>query len=79
MRVRFFAGIREAMGVEEMEVEARPEQCAADLFERLVAQQPALASWRESVRFAADCQYIDATVPLGQARELAILPPMQGG
>jgi molybdopterin synthase catalytic subunit len=45
----------------------------------LVADSPAFAAQRDAVRFARNRRYADATEPLAEGDELALIPPVAGG
>ena len=81
IRVRYFAGLREALGAEER-VEV-PEGCSvaevrALLAARDAAHAAALAPGR-ALRSALDQQLCDGSAVVGEGAELAFFPPVTGG
>jgi molybdopterin synthase catalytic subunit len=51
----------------------------ADAWDALVGLHPALAPGRDSVRFARNGAYADATTALADGDEVAMIPPVSGG
>lgn len=71
-----FAQARDVLGFTQREVDVQPTQTAADVLEQL---HP---GWREQLpgsRVALDQAYADWDTPLGDAKEIAVLPPVSGG
>jgi molybdopterin synthase sulfur carrier subunit len=81
MRIRYFAWLRERVGVPREEVETRAPTVAAlveELRARSEAHAHALSDLR-SVRAALDGRMVEMDAPLAGAGELALFPPMTGG
>ncbi len=71
-----FAQARDVLGFSQREIETDPEQSATALLDQL---HP---GWREKLpgtRVALDQVYADWDTPLGEAKEIALLPPVSGG
>jgi molybdopterin synthase catalytic subunit/molybdopterin converting factor small subunit len=79
VRVRLFAMQRELAGTKLLTLTLRPDATVEDAWAALVAQVPALAPGRETVRFAVDGDYADPTTALHDGAELACIPPVSGG
>jgi molybdopterin converting factor subunit 1 len=79
VRVRLFAIQRELAGTREVALELPDGASVADAWTALVEVHPGLAPGRDSVRFARNGAYADATEPLGDGDELAVIPPVSGG
>lgn len=79
VRVRLFAMQREAAGRRELAVELADGASVEDAWAAAVAEVPALAPGRSSVRFAVNGEYADAAVILADGDELACIPPVSGG
>lgn len=83
MKLRYFAAVRDRIGVPEEEVALPAEvQTVGDLVGWLRARGPeyALALQELSaVRFAVDQLHARVDRRLGDAREVAVFPPMTGG
>jgi MoaE-MoaD fusion protein len=79
VRVRLFAIQRELAGAREVGLELADGATVADAWDGLVALHPALEPGRASVRFARNGAYADATTPLADGDEVAMIPPVSGG
>lgn len=69
-----FAHARHQLGFEERSIECAPDETPRAIIAR-VAPGLDLAS----LRAAIDCEYCDWDAPIGDARELALIPPVSGG
>jgi molybdopterin synthase sulfur carrier subunit len=83
MRVRYFAWVRERVGVSEEDIEP-PAGVSniAGLIEWLSQRDEGYAAaFAEPsvIRAALDREHVDHGTPLGGAREVAFFPPMTGG
>ncbi len=74
LTVLAFAQSQDVFGFSRREVEACPDETPRGLLLRL---QP--GAGLDHLRVALDCEFADWDLPLGNARELAILPPVSGG
>jgi sulfur-carrier protein len=82
IRLVYFARVREAVGLDDEVREVAHEQTIAALINLLVAESPNYADAfadRTKLRFALDQHMVPADAVLGQAKELAIFPPVTGG
>lgn len=79
LRVRLFAGTRDAVGASALDVEVPESSTLGDLFESLARAHPRLAAYRGCALLALDGAFQPPTAPLAGAREAAILPPVSGG
>ncbi|MCZ8185489.1 MAG: molybdopterin converting factor subunit 1 [Beijerinckiaceae bacterium] len=83
MKIVYFAWLRERVGVPE-EVVALPDgvRTVGEVITHLsgLGENYAYAFERPSViRAALDRKHVPLDAPLGEARELALFPPMTGG
>ncbi len=83
MRLRYFAWVRERIGLTEEEVEPPAGVLTvADLLAWLSARGPeyehALAE-PKAIRVAVDQVHAQRNAPIRGAREVALFPPMTGG
>lgn len=70
-----FAQTRTQLGFAEKAVECRPEETPRDILRRLAPQfDPG-----KTVRVAVNQEYADWDQPVGNATELALIPPVSGG
>lgn len=83
MRFIYFAWVRERIGLSEEEI-VLPERVRtvadvlAFLKERGEGYEDALRH-PEHIRVAIDREHVAHAEPIGQAREIALFPPMTGG
>jgi sulfur-carrier protein len=74
MKILAFAAARESAGFAEMDVAVDPGETPRGIVMR-VAPRLALGEMRAAI----DCEYWDWDRPVGEASELAIIPPVSGG
>jgi molybdopterin synthase sulfur carrier subunit len=74
LRILTFASATEQIGLRETEMECAPVDTPRQILARLC---PSFDS--DSARVALDCEYVAWDAPIGDARELAVLPPVSGG
>lgn len=79
VRIRLFAMQRELAGARELAVELPVGSTVADAWAALVRRHPVLEPGRRSVRFAVNGEYAEATAPLADGDEVAMIPPVSGG
>ncbi len=83
LTILYFAWVREMIGLDEERIERpSPDTTVADLIDALADRgggyAEALAD-RARVRVAMDQTFVSLDMPVGEARELAIFPPVTGG
>jgi molybdopterin synthase sulfur carrier subunit len=82
MNIRYFAWLRERLGRAEDFLDVSPGESVARVVDRLVARDAVLAAAMEKraiFKFALDARVVPASSAVGEAKTLAILPPMTGG
>ncbi|HET6404754.1 MAG TPA: molybdenum cofactor biosynthesis protein MoaE [Candidatus Thermoplasmatota archaeon] len=79
VRVRLFAGTREAVGAGALELDLPEDARVDDAVSLLCARHPALARYRGHALYALDGTFVPASQPLRPQAELAIMPPVSGG
>lgn len=83
LKLLYFAWVRERIGLDEEEIE-RPTsgttvaQVIDQLAETSAGHEQAFAD-RTRLRAALDQNFVQLDAPVGEARELAIFPPVTGG
>lgn len=79
VRVRLFAGTREAVGAPQVTLELPEGATARDAVDRLCAAHPRLAGYRATMLLAVDGAFARPEAALAEGAELAIMPPVSGG
>jgi molybdopterin synthase sulfur carrier subunit len=80
VQVLYFAGIRELMGCAEEPVELPADVLTVtDFVHYLERTRPTLAGKMASVRIALDEAFANDSDALGNARVIALIPPVAGG
>lgn len=77
--VKLFAVYQEVCGTSEMPM-TFPSGSAVDaVCDRLIAQHPQLAQWRNITKFAVNFQQVESTTVLRDGDEVVLIPPVSGG
>ena len=79
IRLRFFAALREIIGLEEMEKEVAEGTTAGRIFEELVDEYPKLSSYGKVIQIAINQEFADRQRVVVSEDEVAFLPPVSGG
>ena len=79
VRVRLFAGLREAVGQPEILVVLPDGATVAELRDRIGEAYPVTQALLPIVVFAVDEEYVDADHRLRDGDEVAVIPPVSGG
>ncbi|CTQ60044.1 MAG: molybdopterin converting factor subunit 1 [Roseibium album] len=83
MNIRYFAWVREKVGIEEETIELPSNvKTVSDLIAHLKDLDDYHASAFEeedAIRVALDQEHVEPDTELGAAREVAFFPPMTGG
>ena len=74
LRVLAFAQARDLLGFDAMEIETRADETVEEVLRRI----PRLERL-SNLRIALDQEYVDRGQVVGEASELAIIPPVSGG
>ncbi len=81
LRVRLFAGVKQLVGHDTVEVEFAEgvNTTVAQLREQLLTQYPTLTSLVGRCMFAVDNEYASEDQRLDNGTEVACIPPVSGG
>ncbi len=79
VRVRFFAGTREAVGTPRQDVVLPENATVDDLFAHVANDHPRLAPYHAHALFARNGGFVLPTALLADGDEVAIMPPVSGG
>jgi molybdopterin synthase sulfur carrier subunit len=77
--VKLFAAYQEAYGLTELVLEfsqCTPVQAVCD---RLIAEHPQLAQWRNLTRFGINLQFVAPDTLMQEGDEVVLIPPVSGG
>ena len=77
--LKLFAAYQEEIGAEEQILEVPNGTTALDVCDRLIAQHPALAEWKDQTRFGINLDFVDPRTLLKPGDELVLIPPVSGG
>jgi molybdopterin converting factor small subunit len=84
--VRFFAGIREAIGTDQVMIEIEPETRAGEIKAALARRYPQAAELIQVSRLAVSESFVDDEETIGledssrsNTLEMALIPPVSGG
>jgi molybdopterin converting factor small subunit len=77
--VRFFSGIREAVGRGELDLDVRDGATPEDVWSAVAAAHPALQPRRRSLAAAVNRRYAAFDAVLGEGDEVVFVPPVSGG
>lgn len=79
VRLRFFAALREIVGLEEMEKDVAAGTTAGRIFDELVDEYPKLSSYAKVIQVAVNQEFADRQRKVTSEDEIAFLPPVSGG
>ncbi|RZM79175.1 molybdopterin converting factor subunit 1 [Leptolyngbya iicbica] len=77
--VKLFAAYQDAYGQPEVRLELPAGATAAEVRDRLIAEHPELAQWRDLTRFGVNLQFVEPDTPLQSGDEVVLIPPVSGG
>lgn len=77
--VKLFAAYQEACGVSEMQLEVDDGATVATVRDRLIAEHPQLAQWRDLTRFGINLQFVAPETVMQDGDEIVLIPPVSGG
>ncbi|MFT3867049.1 MAG: MoaD/ThiS family protein [Nibricoccus sp.] len=78
MRILFFGQLKTITGQPEIQLSFAAGN-AEDLWQRLLALHPGLATVRKQVRLAQNGEFATASARFSDADEIALIPPVSGG
>jgi molybdopterin synthase sulfur carrier subunit len=77
--VKLFAAYQEAYGVPELTLEFPTGTPVVAVQERLIAEHPELAQWRNLTRFGINLEFVEPDTILQDGDEVVLIPPVSGG
>lgn len=79
INVKLFAAYQEAYGVSELVLEFPNGTTVAAVCDRLIAEHPKLAQWRDLTRFGINLIFVEPDTLLQNGDEVVLIPPVSGG
>lgn len=79
VNVKLFAVYQEAYGVSELVQEFPHGSTVAAICDRLIAEHPELAQWRDITRFGINLTFVEPDTILQDGDEVVLIPPVSGG
>lgn len=77
--VKLFAAYQEACGVPELQMEVDSGTTVIAVRDRLIAEHPQLAQWRDLTRFGINLQFVAPDTVMHDGDEVVLIPPVSGG
>lgn len=77
--VKLFAAYQEACGVADMQMDVDDGATVATVRDRLIAEHPQLAQWRDLTRFGINLQFVAPEAVMHDGDEVVLIPPVSGG
>ena len=77
--LKLFAIYQETLGVPEKALTLPVGTTAGEVRDRLIAEYPTLAEWKDLTRFGINLQFAEEGTVLNNEDELVLIPPVSGG
>jgi molybdopterin synthase catalytic subunit len=78
-KIRFFAGVAEAIGHREYRIELPAATTIGELLDNLQREFPQAADLLARSFFSINQEYVDASAVVSDGDEIAVIPPVSGG
>lgn len=79
VKVRYFAVLRERLGLDEERFEIPADALAGGVLDAVVERHPGVAAYRSRLLLAVNEELVPASAPVADGDEIALLPPVSGG
>ena len=79
VKVKFFASLRQIIGVPEIEMEILVNTPVKQVFQELNHRFPELENYQSSLLVAVNQEYADFETLVSSGDEIAFFPPVSGG
>lgn len=79
IQVRLFAGLKEQLGRDVLDVALAPGATASELKAAVAERYPELAPLLSGTRVAVDQAFVASDTRLAPGAEVALIPPVSGG
>ena len=77
--VKLFSLAKDLAGFDEREFVLSQPGVAADVLQHLIRENTSFLEWKNSLRLAVNCEYVNGDHPLKEGDEVAVIPPVSGG
>lgn len=77
--LKLFAIYQETLGAEEKTLTLPTGTTVGEVRDRLIADHPTLAKWKDLTRFGVNLQFSEENTELQDGDELVLIPPVSGG
>ncbi|MBD2251422.1 MoaD/ThiS family protein [Nostoc parmelioides] len=77
--IKLFAVYQEAYGVPQLVWEFPNGTPVSAVCDRLIAERPELAKWRDITRFGINLIFVEPDTVLKNGDEVVLIPPVSGG
>jgi len=77
--VKLFAAYQDAFGIPELVLELPEGTPVKAVCDRLIAEHPELAKWRDITRFGINLIFVEPDTLLQNGDEVVLIPPVSGG
>ena len=79
VKIKFFALIREKIGIKEIDMEIKEGATLGMLFDKLKKNYPVLKDSSNYLLFSVNKEYASLNSVLNEGDEIALIPPVSGG
>jgi len=79
INVKLFSVAKDLAGIPETKLSLDHQATASHVLDYLVQTNPRFAEWRNHLRVAVNCEYVELNHTLHDGDEVAIIPPVSGG
>jgi sulfur-carrier protein len=77
--IKLFAAYQEAYGVPEIKLQLPENTPVQAVCDRMIAEHPELAKWRDVTRYGVNLLFVESNTPLRDGDEVVLIPPVSGG
>ena len=79
VKTKFFAAIKDIVGIPEVELELPDGTTAGDLFQRYCQQHIGLGRYANNTMISVNLEFVPPETHLHEGDEVAFIPPVSGG
>jgi molybdopterin converting factor subunit 1 len=79
VRTKFFAAIKDIVGMSEAEHDLPCGTTAGDLFHWYCQQHPSLSRYANNMMISVNLEFVPPETRLNEGDEIAFIPPVSGG